>query len=63
VDGRVEGGYTDAFEVICPSCGDHPDLDYSEVSSWLQCLRGPRAIKEGLAVYIEHIGGWPPASA
>jgi hypothetical protein len=61
VDGRVEGGCTDAFEVICPSCGDHPDLDYSEVSSWLQRLRGPRTIKEGLAVYIEHIGGWPPA--
>jgi hypothetical protein len=57
VDGRVEGGYTDAFEVICPSCGDRPDLDYSEVSPWLQCLRGPRTIKEGLAVYVEHIGG------
>ena len=24
VDGRIEGGYTDAFEVICPDCGDHP---------------------------------------
>lgn len=62
VDGRVEGGYTDAFEVICPSCGDHPGLDYSEVSRWLQCLRGPRAIKEGLAVYIEHIGDCPRLS-
>ena len=61
VDGRVEGGYTDAFEVICPGCGDHPDLDYSEVSPWLQYLRGPHTIKEGLAVYIEHTGGWPPA--
>ena len=57
----MEGGYTDAFEVICPSCGDHPDLDYSEVSPWLQYLRGPHTIKEGLAVYIEHTGGWPPA--
>lgn len=57
VDGRVEGGYTDAFEVICPSCGDNPDLDYSEVPPWLQYLRGPRTIKEGLAVYLEHIGG------
>jgi hypothetical protein len=56
VDGRVEGGYTDAFEVICPSCGDNPDLDYSEVPPWLQRLRGPRTIKEGLAVYLEHIG-------
>jgi hypothetical protein len=32
VEGRPEGGYTDAFEIICCDCGDHPDLDYSEVS-------------------------------
>lgn len=57
VDGGAESGYTDAFEVICPSCGDDPDLDYSEVPPWLQHLRGPRTIKEGLAVYLEHIGG------
>jgi hypothetical protein len=57
VDGRVEGGYTDAFEVICPSCGDNPDLDYSQIPPWLQYLRGPRTIKEGLAAYLEHIGG------
>jgi hypothetical protein len=60
VNGRAEGGYTDAFEVICPGCGDNPDLDYSEVSPWLQGLRGPRTIKEGLAVYVEHTGGWSP---
>jgi hypothetical protein len=57
VDGRVEGGYTDAFEVICPSCGDHPDLDHSEVPPWLQHLRGPHPLKQGLAVYLEHTGG------
>ncbi len=57
VDGRVEGGYTDAFEVICPSCGDNPDLDHSEVPPWLQRLRGPHPLKEGLAVYLEHLGG------
>jgi hypothetical protein len=56
-DRRVEGGYTGAFEVICPGCGDDPDLDYSEVPPWLQDLRGPHTIKEGLAVYLEHIGG------
>ena len=28
VDGRVEGGYTSMYELICPSCGDHPELDY-----------------------------------
>jgi hypothetical protein len=27
VEGRPEGRYTDAFEVICCDCGDHPDLD------------------------------------
>ena len=57
VDGRAEGGYTDAFEVICPSCGDNPDLDHSEVPPWLQHLRGPHPLKEGLAVYLEHTGG------
>jgi hypothetical protein len=56
-DGRVEGGHTNAFEVICPSCGDNPDLDYSEIPPWLQHLRGPHTIKEGLAVYLEHTGG------
>ena len=23
-DGRMEGGYTSALELICPSCGDRP---------------------------------------
>jgi hypothetical protein len=57
VDGQAEDGYTDVFEVICPSCGDNPDLDYSEVPPWLQSLRGPHAIQEGVAAYLEHIGG------
>jgi hypothetical protein len=30
-DGRIKGGYTSTSELICPSCGDHPYLDYSEV--------------------------------
>ncbi len=42
VQGRPEGGYTDQFEIICCDCGDHPDLDSSEVSPVLQ--RGPRAV-------------------
>jgi hypothetical protein len=57
LDGRVRGRYTDAFEVICPSCGDNPDLDYAEVPAWLQRLRGPHPLNEGLAAYLEHIGG------
>ena len=31
VDGRIEGGYTSMFDLICPGCGDHPYVDYSEV--------------------------------
>ena len=60
VDGRSEGGYTGVFELICPSCGDHPYLDYSEVPPRLQRLRGPRALEHGLAAYHEHLGlAWP----
>ena len=44
VDGRVEGGYTDMYELICPSCGDHRDLNYSEISPRLQWLRGPHGL-------------------
>ena len=47
VDGRAEGPYTDAFEIICCNCGDDPDLDYSEVSPRLQLVRGPYPIAAG----------------
>jgi hypothetical protein len=56
VDGRMEGGYTDKYELICPSCGDHPYLDYSEVAPRLQWLRGPRTLEAGLAAYAKHLG-------
>ncbi len=56
VDGRVEGGYTDVFELICPDCGDHRDLDYSEISWRLQWLRGPHMLEAGLAAYHIHLG-------
>ena len=61
VDGRFEGGYTDVFELVCPSCGDHPYLDYPEVSPRLQLLRGPRTLEAAVATYHEHIGPsrWP----
>jgi len=60
VDGRAEGGYTDVFELICPGCGDHPDLDYSEVSWRLQWLRGPYRLEAALAVFHKHQGiSWP----
>ena len=56
VDGRFEGGYTGVYEFICPGCGDHPDLDYSEVPPRLQGLRGPRTLEVSLAAYHEHLG-------
>jgi hypothetical protein len=55
VEGRAEGGYRDLFELICPSCGDHPYLDYTQVSPRLQRLRGPRTLMAGLAAYEKHL--------
>jgi hypothetical protein len=48
-DGRMDGGYTSAFELICPSCGDHPYPDYSEISARLQRLRGPSTMEAALS--------------
>jgi hypothetical protein len=60
VDGRIEGGYNEVFEVICPSCGDHPDLNYSEITPRLQWLRGPHRLEAGLSVFHMHQGiPWP----
>jgi hypothetical protein len=55
-DGRMEGGYTGVFELICPGCGDHPYLDFREVPLELQWLRGPYVLAAALAAYEEHIG-------
>ncbi len=55
VEGSSEGGYTSVFEVICCDCGDDPYLDYSEVSARFQRLRGPYTLREGLAVYQQHL--------
>jgi hypothetical protein len=54
VEGQPEGGYTDAFEIICCDCGDHPDQDYREVSPKLQLVRGPYPIADGVAAYEQH---------
>ena len=56
VGGRVEGGYSNTFELICPACGDDPDLDYSQVPPRLQWLRGPRTLQAALAAYEKHLG-------
>jgi len=55
VDGRTEGPYTDAFEIICCDCGDDPDLDYLEVSPRLQLVRGPYPFALGVAAYEQHV--------
>jgi hypothetical protein len=55
VDGRPEGGYTDAFELICCDCGDNPDLGYRDVSPELQRIRGPYLIAAGIGAYEKHV--------
>ena len=55
VNGRPQGGYTDLYEIICCDCGDHPDLDYREVSPRLQLVRGPYPIAAGVAAYQRHL--------
>jgi len=59
VDGRVEGGYTGVFEFICPGCGDHPYVDYTEIPPQLQLLRGPRTLEAALEAYDKHLGPLP----
>ena len=64
VEGRPVGGYTDLFEIICCVCGDHPYLDYSEVSPELRRVRGPYPIADGIGAYEEHLGlHYEPARA
>ena len=56
VDGRMEGGYTDAYELICPSCGDNPYLDFGDIPAQLQRLRGSYVLTAAVAAYEEHLG-------
>jgi hypothetical protein len=56
VHGRPEGGYTDSYELICCDCGDHPGLDYREVSPGLRRIRGPYLFPAGIAAYQKHAG-------
>jgi hypothetical protein len=55
VQGHPEGGYTDAYELVCCDCGDNPDLDYREVSPELRRVRGPYSIADGVAAYGRHV--------
>jgi hypothetical protein len=55
VAGRVEGGYTGAYELVCCECGDHPDADYREVSSGLRQMRGAYRFAAGIAADPRHV--------
>jgi len=55
VDGRPEGPYTGAFEIICCDCGDDPGRDRCQVAPELQRVRGPYTIRTGLAAYEAHL--------
>jgi len=59
VDGRFEGGYTEAFELICPGCGDNPYVDYAEIPSRFQWLRGPFTLQAAPEAYDKHLGPLP----
>ena len=56
LEGRPEGGYTDLYEIGCCDRGDHPDLDYSQVSPVLQRVRGPYPIADGITAHVMHAG-------
>lgn len=57
LEDRKEGGYRDAFEIVCGDCGDHPYWDYSEISASLQRIRGPYTARSAaLAAYDQHLG-------
>jgi hypothetical protein len=55
VESWPEDGYTDVFELICCDCGDHPDLDYRDLSAELQRIRGPYPLATGIAAYGKHL--------
>ena len=52
---RPEGGYTGVFGLICCDCGDHPGLDYRDVSRKLQRIRGPYPLATGIAAYEKYL--------
>jgi hypothetical protein len=57
LEGGEEGGYRDAFEVVCGDCGDLLYWEYSEISLALQQIRGPyTTMAAALAAYDQHLG-------
>ncbi len=57
IDGHADCGYTGQYEVICPACGDNPDLSYHQLPRDLQKLHGPsESLASGLAAFHLHNG-------
>jgi hypothetical protein len=56
IDGHADGGYTGRYEVICPACGDDPDLGYDQVPPELQKICNPcESLPSGLAALdVQH---------
>ncbi len=52
--GHPEGGYPDAYELVCCECGDDPDLDYRDIPPDLQRIRGPYRLSAGIEAYGQH---------
>ena len=58
--GRRQRGYTAPCEVRC-DCGDHRDLEYREIFSRLQRIRGPYLNADGVTPYEKRLGPGPAA--
>jgi hypothetical protein len=57
VEGGKEGGYKDAFEVVCGDCGDHRYWDYPEISLSPQRIPGAyTTMAAAMAAYDRHLG-------
>jgi hypothetical protein len=48
-----------AWQPICPGCGDHPYVDYSEIRPRLQWLSGPFTLEAPLEAYDKHVEPLP----
>jgi hypothetical protein len=60
VGGEPEGGYTDAYELICCDCGDNPEVDYLDAAPEVQLVRGPYPLPAGVSAYVLHVQRYHP---
>jgi hypothetical protein len=59
--GGAANGYDGEFEIVCCHCGDDPDLDYRQVPSELQRIRGPYPMAAGITEFLKHTE-WHPGA-